>query len=294
MVECAGEGVTPLVPGSMRGEDEEWGEGVIPGVIVVDHHRKGDPGADCGPKDFLRGSSLGQVARLLGIDVIMVGGEPTLVFPPSAPWAEETLNAGALLLAAAGDHCPGAAYRGECPGVDPDELGRWRAATRAAFQGQPFSAVLADVETARRCLRAAEAENLLDGGPCPLDKNCQCGREQCELLSHWIRDLRSGPPTNAQGACVRCGLPRHHAEADGYTTGLCSCPPLIPELPEAALREGVAYLATVKDRDGREKVVLGAASPEEVAAFMHFWAPTEGLIDVYGVPARGFAGGYPQ
>src|SRR5690606_34294520 len=66
----------------------------------------------------------------------------------------------------------------------------------------------------------------------------------------------------------------------------------VPELPEAAVREGLAYLATVADRDGRRKVVLGAADAEMVRAFLESWAPREGLVDIYGDPARGFAGGY--
>src|SRR5690606_42081711 len=40
------------------------------------------------------------------------------------------------VLAAAADHCLAAAYRGECPGVDPDALMRWRVESRAAFQGR--------------------------------------------------------------------------------------------------------------------------------------------------------------
>lgn len=35
------------------------------------------------------------------------------------------------VLAAAADHCPDAARRGECPGVDPDALVRWQHATPA-------------------------------------------------------------------------------------------------------------------------------------------------------------------
>jgi hypothetical protein len=36
------------------------------------------------------------------------------------------------VLAAAADHCLAAAYRGECPGVDPDALMRWRVAPSGA------------------------------------------------------------------------------------------------------------------------------------------------------------------
>ena len=57
---------------------------------------------------------------------------------------------------------------------------------------------------------------------------------------------------------------------------------------QAAAREGIAYVATVTERDGRRKRVLGAATPSQV----HEWMATCGLADVYGDPARGFAGGY--
>lgn len=65
----------------------------------------------------------------------------------------------------------------------------------------------------------------------------------------------------------------------------------IPELPEAAAREGIPFLATVRDRDGREKVVLQAAPPGLVSRFMA-GEIVPGLKNVYGDPARGFAGGY--
>jgi len=70
----------------------------------------------------------------------------------------------------------------------------------------------------------------------------------------------------------------------------------VPELPEAAIRDGVAYLATVTDPEGRTKIVLGGhTTPETVRAFLSEWAPAQGLVETYGDPARGFAGGYlPQ
>src|SRR5690606_6950664 len=64
----------------------------------------------------------------------------------------------------------------------------------------------------------------------------------------------------------------------------------IPELPEAAARDGQAFVARITDRDGRVKVVLQGASAETLRAFLD--QPPFGLIDVYGDPARGFAGGY--
>ncbi|MCY0886419.1 MAG: hypothetical protein OWV35_11185, partial [Firmicutes bacterium] len=65
----------------------------------------------------------------------------------------------------------------------------------------------------------------------------------------------------------------------------------VPELPEAAMREGLPFLARVRDRDGREKTVLQAAPPEAVRAFQAL-APQFGRGEAYGDPARGFAGVY--
>lgn len=278
----------------------------------IDHHRPGDPGYGRPPEEFLEASSLGQViAELAGLGRLPMGplvspyewvgdweekqraafrwfhweAEARSAFSGAlfeefrAPYRlapcdgyyifarrasgivefaaspDERRDAGAvrvapdkivrvhiphdLVLAAAADHCLAAAYRGECPGVDPDALMRWRVETRAAFQGRQVEDVLADVERAREALREAPT---------------------IELAGVSVSDLRGRS---------------------------------IPELPEAAAREGVAYLATVTDRDGRRRVVLGGnASPDTVRAFMTKWAPAQGLVDVYGDPTRGFAGGY--
>jgi len=139
---------------------------------------------------------------------------------------------GGPVIVAAADHCLAAAYRGECPGVKPEQLARWREQTRAKFQGRSVADVRRDVDLAR----AAILESSRD-------------REYADLRD---RD--------------------------------------IPELPEAAVREGIAFLASVKER-GRSKVVLQAASPDLVRRFLA-GELVPGLTDLYGDPARGFAGGY--
>ena len=243
----------------------ECGGPAIPaGAVVIDHHRPGDPGYGRPPAEFLAASSIGQVlAELARLDVLPEDWRYVGIHPDDPTYWD---RAGELVpspggrtvrywhalgmsydyripadhvLAAAADHCLAAAYRGECPGVEPDELMRWRVAVRAAHQGRPVDELLADVEQARARLRAAPAVALGD-----------------RLAA---RDLRG-----------------EH----------------VPELPEAAVREGMAYMATITDRDGRQKIVLGAADAETVRAFLERWAPREGLVDLYGDPARGFAGGY--
>lgn len=252
----------------------------------VDHHRPGDPGFGAPPGEYWRASSVGQAVSLLaelelapdGYGAVTRLGLLYSVVPRGggAPWISVESTAGLhgveaqgdrwasththlhlplsdeaelvgdwdkvghLVLAAAADHCLEAAYRGQCPGVDPGALGRWRAETRAAFQGRSADDVLRDVERAREALAIAPRVRIGDTD---------------------VADLRDKE---------------------------------VPELPEAACQDGVAYLAMPRltERDFRKKVVLGAASPEVVRAFQETWASAQGLTEVYGDPRRGFAGGY--
>jgi len=188
-----------------------------PPLAVVDHHRPGDPGYGKPAKDFWQASSIGQVYNILH------------------PYPEGGWGIGTLLNVAAADHCLVAAYRGECPGVNPDELMKWRVETRAKFQNRLSAEILADVEAARKKLMTAPEIGI------------------------GIRDM---------------------------------CGPVTPELPEAACREGVAYAAVVVEKTGRHKMVLGAASENQVVWFIQEYSQQVGLAEVYGDPARGFAGGY--
>jgi len=148
-------------------------------MIRFDHHKPGDIGYGVGPESFLSASSLGQVLAFLAENGLMPGpcgrlqdhGDFSPVpFWNGSAWVHDIAwSAGqwftvkvarALVLCAAADHCLGAAYRGECPGVSPDALMQWRAASRAAFQGRPAAEVLADVDAARDILRAAGGEVL--------------------------------------------------------------------------------------------------------------------------------------
>jgi hypothetical protein len=236
----------------------DWGwicTGLVPGaesevdcaafVRRVDHHRPGDPGYGRPPSEYLSGSSLGQVLALLGLE----------------PTPEQR-------FIAAADHCLSAAYRGECPGVDPDELMRCRAASRAAFQKRELSAVLADIERARAAIRDAE----------------------------WI----ALATTDKFGCCRGCGN-KVMATDDDPSWDYCVCPRArdmreygqLRELPEASARENECIVAEgLPLRDGRRKIVCQSGSPDQIRAFMEIWGPAQGLRDIYGDPARGFAGGY--
>lgn len=253
------------------------------------------------------------------------GGEPRDVggFVIGMPYADTVPHE--MVLAAAADHCLAHAYAGRCPGVDPDDLLAWRIVSRAKFQNRSARDILLDVELARRALRdapMAPCDYSLERwcercGPhsmwCSRCYACACGWDESEpyygFICTWVIDMRRAYTVTttlvapfAEGATVDSsgvGDSREVVFGDleegvwdegGHHTVVQRG---VPELPEAAAREGVAYLATVVERDGREKVVLGgAASPEMVREFIERWAPAQGLTDIYGDPARGFAGGY--
>jgi hypothetical protein len=139
---------------------------------VIDHHRESDPGYGLPPERYLEGSSLGQLLTHLGM-------QPT----------EEQR------IICAADHCLAHAYRGLCPGVDPEALGRWRAASRARARGISDEELLAQIEQARRVLRDAPRIRL-------------AGVEVA-----WLDE----PPAEAPEASARDGIPLVYVkrEADG-------------------------------------------------------------------------------
>ncbi|MPQ71529.1 hypothetical protein [Pseudomonas sp. MWU12-2323] len=77
--------------------------------LIVDHHNVGDPGYDAPANEFWDGSSIGQVAKLVG------GSKDE------------------FKLVAASDHCLSAAMRGVCQGIDPSALMAWRIMARSAM-----------------------------------------------------------------------------------------------------------------------------------------------------------------
>lgn len=275
------------------GDAEIWYlvECVVPtpaGCVVtrIDHHRPGDPGYGRPPDEFMLGSSIGQVIA----ELARCGALPAWERNPNLHWQ---LATGAIarrhvdrdpqvicgpwevggrdcvprvipdeyVLTAAADHCLGAAYRGQCPEVEPDALMRWRAETRAAFQGRPVAELLADVEAARVALREAPSIDLADPALGPHTEDHDPSLSVCAGCARdpvYVRDMRRDAP--------------------------------IPELPEAAAREGLAYVSgPLIGPDGRRKYTC-SGPPEVIRAFIGHWS--EHLDGVYGDPARGFAGGY--
>lgn len=67
-------------------------------------------------------------------------------------------------------------------------------------------------------------------------------------------------------------------------------------LQVAIVQAGQAALIRARDSaGGPDKIMLTGRVSEELAkTFMRDWAPAQGLVNVYGVPRRGYAAGYLQ
>ena len=197
-------------------------------VTHLDHHRPADPGYGKPPAQYFSASSIGQVFDVVSRWLTRTGrpGDFNQLVRDHGHVAH---------LAAAADHCLGAAYRGECPGVDADELMSWCVRQRAAFQQRPVADILAELQSSRAIIRQMAVDGLAD-----------------------LRDLPNGT---------------------------------LPQAPQAACREGIAVLSRVTDRDHRQKVGLLGATAQQVTRFLSGQLVPD-LVDRYGDPARGFAGGY--
>src|SRR5690606_9191135 len=164
-----------------------------------------------------------------------------------------------------------------------DALMRWRVEQRATFQGRNAGQILDDIERARDLLSDPDTVELAPGirvadvrGYCVVTHDCGHKELQHEDYTTHLSHKHGCPGSRGRQWC------------NGWIVE-----PGIPELPDAAAREGVAYLATVSDGRGRQKVVLGGCTtPDMVQAFREHWAPRQVLVDCYGEPAQGFAGGY--
>lgn len=205
-----------------------------------------------------------------------------------------------LVLIAAADHCLGAAYRGECPGVDPDELLAYRVHSRAVYQHRVdtergaakgdvahYEALIRDrIEAAREALKTARIEVLAHtpGEHCGDNRLCGC-REGGYGYGGWT-SVGTG---DCYCDCDGCRIGDYYVVARDMRRDTP-----IDELVEAATREDMAYVAgPFIQPDGRRKFTC-SGDRRTVEAFMFYWAPENGLVGVYGDPVRGFAGGYEK
>lgn len=173
LVECSSEKI------SLRGADGEML------LKVIDHHRPGDEGFGRPPEEFLPASSLGQVvAELARLGLLPREWKRTHQPQPGMPeglilngidrttWmVREAESVGGraayipadIALIAAADHCLGAAYQGECPGVDPESLLRFRLQQKAEEWQRPLEAIHEQLVAAAAALTSAPKLELHDG-----------------------------------------------------------------------------------------------------------------------------------
>lgn len=256
-----------------------WWGGTRPptgtGIAVCDHHRPGDPGYGRPPAEYLEASSAGQLCLLLQAAGLLPAGMP---LPILSDWLEDRRGLEPLRFVAAADHCLEAAYRGLCPGVDPDALMDWRAAQRAAFQRRAKADVLADVAAAAAALKAAPCVQ-----DCGISEERRCRQAELERMRE---DVYQGSEPSS--------LDLFLSSAPAYLSVRDLRGRSVPELPEAACRLGVAYVASVQEPGGRRKVVLGGAMPLEVTERFLAGRLVAGLVELYGGPGRPCGGYLPD
>lgn len=252
--------------------------------VRVDHHHPGDPGYGRGPEEAVAASSIGQVISILaGINYL----------PRDWEVVEGTdhRSLGEIELSADGAYVVGmtplwvdAPGSGEPYGptpmarvaVIPEGVAIVAAADHcpaAAYQGR-----VPGVDPVRLALWRAESRAAFQG------RTVEAVLADVEAAAHCL--THGEYPWGDPAPMVLGGV-----------VDLRESPP-IPELPEASLRTGVPYLASLPMPDGRTQVVLGGAGEGTVAgtrpveAFLGGWAAAHGLTDPYGDPARGYAGAY--
>lgn len=182
--------------------------------VIVDHHQQGDPGFGFPPEQYWLGSSIGQICKLIG-----------------HPQTNE------LSIVAAADHCLSHAYKGKCPGVNPDDLRKWRAKTRSDFQRIPLETIEQEIETA-------------------------------------LSVLHNQPTLEINN--------EHFIDARGIK---------LKEFAEASAILGKSVIYEIYDSKSRRmKVGVLGGSTKQIKTWMD-WAASF-LINCYGDPDRGYAGGY--
>jgi hypothetical protein len=264
----------PAVDGPVILVECDLSGGIHQVVGLVDHHRPGDPGYGAPPEEAVRRSSIGQVIRRLADQ-----GAVSLLAWECAPWpAAYEVAEGYMWIDAPAD--------------------RWCVSVRGAGRLAHPRLIPQDLvltAAADHCLAAAYAGNVPGVDPPALmvwraESRAAFQRRPVEAVLADVRAalalVRAAPRLDLGGCQVADMRPGMGApDAGGWGD--------VPELPEAATRSGIAYIATPKPGpDGRVKVVLGAAPAPAVEAWLRGEGAAAGLVGLYGDPARGFAGGY--
>lgn len=186
--------------------------------------------------------------------------------PPENSWSASSLGQLCTLLErepqandlaiAAMDHSFAAAVRGEIQGVSTQEVVELDLNETARHTGESRDELYVLLRKFDRIINSASTLYL--DGTAPLNNQS-------------ILDLRG----TAIGA--------------GYSASYLS-------LRLSLVMKGCAALITTKNRDSPSEptkvMLIGDVKPSSVESFIHTFAENNDLYDIYGVPSRGFAGGY--
>jgi hypothetical protein len=130
------------------------------------------------------------------------------------------------------------------------------------------------------------AEEILERKVQEISLQTKRGKKEIEQIVNWARIRLSASPVISLGEQAVIDFRSYNLGSD-YT--------YLAAVQTAALRDGQTVLLCHQDQNGREKwSISGHATPQTIRIFKEEWADAQGLNDVYGVPERGFAGGYPH
>lgn len=247
-----------------------------PRVVRIDHHFPGDPGYGLPPHEFMRGSSLGQTISLLARQDALPADWRRIPDPCDSMVMEGRDGSIDRWL-------PGTLASGE---IGPHIWGVCRRVSDYRHEWIIIPEQIVIMAAADHCLAAAYQ------GQCPgVDPEALLA---WRMVSRAAFQGRSVAEVEVETAAAREALRSAPALLAPIDFGIRDLRAVgsVPELPEAACREGICYVTEVMEPTGRRKIVCGAGTPEQIRAFQR-WAEAEGLTGIYGDPARGFAGGYP-
>lgn len=243
-------------------------------VYCIDHHRPGDVGYDCPPEMFMRASSIGQVLERLARFVPDFAGRLgwRLTGGPSGVEPDFVFQAGRWMLRV-------------FPWRKPYDFAGNHQDTSATFAVVPDDIVF--TAAADHCLMHAYRGRCDGVNPDVLMRwrAEKRARFQQRPVDDVLRDIERARGLLSVAPWIKLSPTAFARDMRGQN---------VPELPEAAARAGECFISTAWAEGGLTKIVCQAGDDRQIQAFMEIWAPANGLINIYGDPARGFAGGYTK
>jgi len=225
-------------------------------VVVLDHHREGDWGFDRPPREAIQASSLGQLLRFFALKKLLGFVKEARKLPATEVTGfrpgQVTAVDGRLLVTS---------FNGtyELP-VELAYVAALDHNPGAVYQGKVPGLDGRTAVALRNGLRAKfKGITILE-----LDKLMRRARAM----------MRGAPVVTIAGEPV--------VDLRGMK---------VPDSHEVSAQDGVAVMYSLMDRSGRKKEGIIGASENVIDVWMST-SQVSGLSDLYGAPARGYAGGY--